>query len=191
MTCCLRLLMTITAVLVLICSQTSCSNNSDIVPPNDKLCRAGAGLGARVSGTPAPIDICVSDDDVSTTLEPSPENRYRLRSTFSADSLTFEIEISFTIHFNLPQPLNISSDSVLAMADLDGAWFFYREAVGGSYSYVSKTTTGSFVLTFADETVAVGTLEGLTIDLEDETTGAPAGTRTISEGFFNVLAPVP
>ena len=80
---------------------------------------------------------------------------------------------------------------MVAFADPDGAWFCYREAVQGNYNYVSKTTTGSFVLAFSDETVAVGTLEGLAIDLVDETTGAPAGTRTISEGFFNVLAPVP
>jgi hypothetical protein len=150
----------------------------------DKLCARGAGLAARISGTPQPIDFCVANEQTSTTYTDA-ENRYRLTATAASDSLLVTIAVSFQIQPGQPTDLGISSDSALAFSDPDGAYFFYREIKPGTYDYSASSVTGTFRLTVTDTHVATGTFSHLAIELED-TTGAPAGERVIQEGFFAV-----
>jgi hypothetical protein len=151
----------------------------------DKLCRGESGVGARISGTPSPVDICVPDDQTSTSYGQSEPGRYDLFSSFTTDGVTFEIEMSFLARSNLPAVLSATEDQGVALANPDLVWFFYTESKPNEYEYTSKTVIGSVTLTFSDETVAAGTFDGLAIELQQG--GNDAGSRVISEGFFSVV----
>ena len=157
--------------------------SEDTVEPVDKLCRTGAGLGARISGTPNPVDMCVPNDQATTLFGDVVPDRYELHATFTVDSITIEIDVSFQSRSDLPRVLVLTTDSNLPGPD--DVWFFYRETKPGVYDYTSASVAGGFTLTFSDPTVAVATFSSLQIDLEDAG-GTPTGTRVISEGFISV-----
>ncbi|MDH3216070.1 MAG: hypothetical protein OEN01_07235 [Candidatus Krumholzibacteria bacterium] len=162
-----------------------CGDDRSQVDP-DKLCRSGAGVGARIRGTPEPLDMCVSNNQTQTSFAPAPTYRYDVAATTVSDSVEITIGISFQVHAMQPQQLNITSDISEAFSDPDGAWFFYREVKTGMYDYATTNVTGVFTLAISDQNVAAGTFTELRIDLEDVSDGTPAGSRIISEGFFNV-----
>jgi hypothetical protein len=162
-----------------------CSDEGAITDP-DKLCARGAGVAARIAGTPQPVDVCVPNDQTSTTYAAPPANRYDLAATTTEGGVQFSIDISFQVHRNQPQELNITSEAPRAFSDPDGAWFFYREVQPGVYDYSASSVTGVFTLTISDESVAVGTFTDVQIELEDTADGTPVGSRLISEGFFSV-----
>jgi hypothetical protein len=80
-----------------------CSDESALTDPN-KLCARGAGLAARISGTPDPIDFCVANDQALATYT-SAENRYRVTAIAMSDSIEVTIAVSFQIQPG--QPLNL------------------------------------------------------------------------------------
>lgn len=172
------------AVLLALLFLAACGTE-DVPTDPSKLCAQGAGLAARILGAPQPMDFCVANDQTSTTFT-SADNRYRLSATSASDSLTVTIAVSFQVPPGQPRNLNISSDSTSAFADPLGAYFFYREVKTGAYDYSASSVTGTFRLTVTDNRVATGTFSGLAIELEDTSAGAPAGARTIDEGFFAV-----
>jgi hypothetical protein len=161
----------------------ACSGDDAVTDPN-KLCARGAGLAARISGTPEPIDFCVANDQTVATYTGS-ENRYRVTATFLSDSLEVTISVSFQIQPGQPRDLNISSDSTIAFTDPGGAYFYYREVKPGAYDHEVSSVTGTFRLTVTDTHVATGTFTDLALELEDSS-GTPAGQRVIKEGFFAV-----
>ena len=169
------------AVLVL---TVGCSG-SDPTDAGEKLCREGAGVAAQISGTPDPIEMCVPNDQTTTTYEAREPTRYEISATFQTDSLTILLEVSFLTHTSLPQSLFVSGTPAALCVDPANACIYYREVKTDTYDFASTTVTGLFTLTFADENIAVATFHDLLIDLEDPS-GTPAGTRLISEGFVNV-----
>jgi hypothetical protein len=169
------------ALLCLIGLTAGCSE--DPVEPVDKLCRTGAGLGARILGTPDPVDMCVPNDQTTTLFGDVVPGRYELSAVFTVDSITIEINVTFQSRTDLPKVLVFTIDPNLPGPD--DVWFFYRETKPGVYDYTSASVAGGFTLTFSDPTVAVATFNSLQIDLEDAG-GTPTGTRVISEGFLSV-----
>ena len=152
--------------------------------PVDKLCDGASGFGARISGTTTPVDMCVPDDQVTTTLSQA-EDRYWVESVFMTDSVDVEIDISFSVHSNLPLQLNMHSDTTTALADPNGVLFRYLESEPGGRAFTPTRVIGVFRLTFSDAKVAVATFKDVVIDVE-ESPGGAAGSRTISEGFVAV-----
>jgi hypothetical protein len=158
-----------------------CGDDGGTADPG-KLCRTGAGFGARIAGMPRPVDMCVANDRATALLDNGSPARFDLVAVFTtADSITIEINISFFSHTDLPQSLIITNDPNLP--GVDDVWFFYRETLPGTYDYSSLSISGSFTLTFADPTVVVATFSSLQISLEDAG-GTPVGARMISEGFL-------
>ncbi|MFQ5510881.1 MAG: hypothetical protein ACE5EO_03430 [Candidatus Krumholzibacteriia bacterium] len=168
--------------LILLAGVLSCAGCGDeeLIDP-DKLCRNGAAFGARISGTPSPVDMCVADGETTSLLGGA--GRYDVTASFAADSVTVAINVSFLTHAVFPRTLIITDDPILPGPD--DVWIVYRETRPGVYDYSSLSISGVFTLTFSDATVAVATFNSLRIDLEDAG-GAPAGTRMISEGFLAV-----
>jgi hypothetical protein len=162
-----------------------CSDEEALTDPN-KLCARGAGIAARISGTPHPIEMCVDNDETSAVYTLPPDDRYALRATSVSDSIEVTIEIGFRVYPDQPRNLTITTNATQAFVDPNGAWFFYRETKPGAYDYSASSVSGVFTLTFTDRTVAVGTFSDLKIELEETSGGAPAGSRVISEGFFAV-----
>lgn len=158
-----------------------CSDDSNPTGPDDKLCQGGSGVGARISGTPAPVEFCVGNDQTSTSLGVTGADRYEIAAVFSQDSLTIEIDISFLIHSNLPQIFPVTADRSLAAADPDVVWFFYTEQKLGDAALTSSSVNGFVTLTFSDETVAVGTFQDLIIEVN-----GGVQSRTIDQGFLAV-----
>jgi hypothetical protein len=162
-----------------------CSKDAAITDPN-KLCAYGAGVGARISGAPNPVELCVPNDETTATYTDPPDDRYDLTATGVIDTIEVTIEISFRLQNNQILNLRITSDRADAFADPSVAWFSYREVKPGVYDYSTRSVSGDFRLTVSDSHVATGTFTNLTIELEETTSGIAAGTRMISEGFFSV-----
>jgi len=178
-----------TAITSAILISTGGCSSRDIVDPN-KLCRMGAGLAARITGAPQPIEICVANSETDAQFIAVPTPHYEVSGVFTtSDSTTISLVVIFAVHPNIPVELDITSDLAAAMANPDGVFFGYRETAPPAQDTVSTAVTGRFTLTFSDDSIAVATFDGLTITLEDAASpGTIVGTRTISEGFLNVSA---
>ena len=167
-----------------------CSEDDTGVNPSDRLCGGAAGLAADVTGTPKPVELCVSNDNTITFYTSPggdvPAGRYETTSVFTTDSLTIEVSTMFYQQGATSQPLNVTGNLAQAESDPAGFWFQYTETKEGAYVFTSTTVTGSATLTFNDPTVAVVTFRNLEITLEDAATQADAGTRRISDGYLNV-----
>ncbi len=164
-----------------------CGNDSDVVDPSEKLCRGNSGFAARISGTPEPIEMCVSDEQTLTTYVPGSGNlgpRYVSIAAFLVDSLQIEIEISFFVHSATPVSLEPTSNRALAESNPGTVLFVYREAKLGDYEYEPGTVSGVFTLTLSDESLATATFSDLTIELNDAANGTAVATRVISEGYL-------
>ncbi len=172
------------ALLAVVAVLGGCSDD-EITDPN-KLCAFGAGVAARISGTPQPLDLCVPNDETTVTYADPPADRYRLTAVGVSDSVEFTIEISFRLQNNQGHNLRITSDATDAFTDPGAAWFYYREMKPGAYDYSTSSVSGDFKLTISDQNVAAGTFSNLAIELEHTTSGIAAGSRMITEGFFSV-----
>lgn len=150
----------------------------------DKLCREGAGFGARIAGSPRSLDMCVSNDVTSTRFGDTTPGRYDVAASTTADSVTIEIQVSFFAQRQLPASLVFTSNP--GLGNFDRVWLSYREFKPGAYDYASTIVTGEFTLTFSDASIAVATFRSVRILLADASTGAEAGSRVISEGFISV-----
>lgn len=164
----------------------ACEENT-VAEDTNRLCgNTSPSLAARISGTPQPVDLCVSNDEAKTTYSTAPSGRYLVSGDFVADGVVYSIRIGFFLQPNQPQTLSMTSDSLFAASNPGSAWFFYAEREAGSYEYATASVTGDFRLTIGDQNVAVGTFTNVEIQLESIPDQNSAGTRMISEGYFSV-----
>jgi hypothetical protein len=167
-----------------------CGNDdANGVNPEDKLCRGQSGFGARIAGGTESIEMCVPDQATLAYYVPiGDEARYEIRASFTTGGLTIEILVHFYVQPTYPMTLSLTANAAQADSDPGSVWFYYEETKDGDYDYVGVSVTGVFTVTFNDPSIAVASFSGLEIQLEDNSTGDPAGVRTISEGYVNVSA---
>jgi hypothetical protein len=166
-----------------------CSDDSNGVNPEDRLCGGKSGFAASIVGGATPVDMCVSDQATFADYYTDGENaHYDIRATFTSDSLTIEIQLSFFVQQTVPATLAPNTNETQAKSNPGEVWFFYRERKLNTYDYVASSVTGAFTVTYNDPSVAVATFSGLHLDLDDTSSGDPAGSRDISEGYVSVNA---
>jgi hypothetical protein len=171
------------------CLLAGCGKDSNGVNPADRLCRGQSGFAARITGTPTPVEMCVSDQlTIANYIPDAAGDKYEISASFTTDSLTVDIEISFFVQPSFPRTLTLTADQGLADADPSAAWFFYHEIKQETYEYISSFVTGTFTVTFNDASVATATFSGVEVELDDASSGDPAGARSISEGYVSVNA---
>ena len=164
-----------------------CGDGSDPIDPADKLCRGESGFAAQITGTPAPVEMCVSDENTFTTyIRSAGGDKYNSIATYEIDGLIIEIEMGFFVQDQTPTTLIGTSNRAQAESDPGSLLFIYHESKPGTYDYESVTVDGVFTVAFSDASVAVVTFGGLKIDLEDLSNNDPAGSRAISEGYLSV-----
>lgn len=168
-----------------------CSDDDNSVDPGDRLCGGSPGFAASISGTPEPVEMCVSNENTAVTYTPAgggqPAGMFETLSTFTDGDLTIQISTMFYEHAKTPQVLTVTGNRAQAEFDPDGFWVEYREIKDGDYDFTSTTVAGSATLSFNDPTVAVVTFANLDISLTDTATSSTdAGNRMISEGYINV-----
>lgn len=165
-----------------------CGDDSDGVNPEDQLCRGEAGFGARIAGGAEPVEMCVPDQATFAYYIPigGGQARYEIAANFTTGGVTIEILVHFYVQPTYPMTLTLTANAAQADSDPGSVWFYYQETKEGGYDYVGVSVTGVFTVTFNDDSIAVAYFSGLEIVLEDNSTGDPAGVRTISEGFVNV-----
>ncbi|UCH84737.1 MAG: hypothetical protein JSW50_03305 [Candidatus Latescibacterota bacterium] len=178
-------------VVIAIVLSSGCSEDDNGVNPNDRLCGGQSGLAARITGTPEPLEMCVSNQDTRVDYTPPggsvSAGLYETTSTYTSGDLTIEISTLFYAHATPPQTLNVTGNRAEAEFDPDGFWVYYREIKDGGYDVTSTTVTGTATLTYNDQTVAVVTFSNLEIMLVDTATqSTAAGERRIPEGYLNV-----
>jgi len=164
-----------------------CSDDDDGVNPEDRLCRGESGFAALIAGGAKPVEMCVSDQATVANYYTDGDNaHYDIRATFASDSLTIEIQLSFFVQQSVPATLTPNTNEIQAKSNPGEVWFFYHETKLGTYDYVASSVTGAFTVTFNDPSVAVATFSGLQLELNDTSSGDPAGSRDISEGYVSV-----
>jgi hypothetical protein len=167
---------------------SGCGNDSKGVNPEDRLCRNEHGFAARITGLAQPLDMCVSDQATIAEYVPvgTDEVKYEITAVFISGDLTIEVLVSFFAQPTNPTSLTLTANPSQANSDPGAVWFYYHETKDGVYDYIPSTATGTFLLTFNGPTVATATFSGVEIQLEDASSGNPAGTRMISEGYLSV-----
>jgi len=164
-----------------------CSDDDDGVNPEDRLCRGESGFAALISGGAKPVEMCVSDQATVANYYTDGDNaHYDIRATFASDSLTIEIQLSFFVQESPPTTLTPNTNESQAKSNPGEVWFFYHETKLDTYDYVASAVSGFFTVTFNDPSVAVATFSGLQLELDDTSSGDPAGSRDISEGYVSV-----
>jgi hypothetical protein len=164
-----------------------CSDDSDGVNPEDRLCRGQSGFAALISGGSKTVEMCVSDQTTVADYYTDGNNaHYDIRATFASDSLTIEIQLSFFVQQSVPTTLTPNANEAQAKSNPGEVWFFYHETKLGTYDYVASSVSGFFTVTFNDPSIAVATFSGLQLELDDTSSGDPAGSRNISEGYVSV-----
>lgn len=164
-----------------------CGNGDDTTAPGDRLCRGESGFAAQISGTPEPVEMCVSNENTITVYIPQAQgDRYSSIATYEIGGLTLEVEMGFFVQNQTPATLFGTSNRAQAETDPGSILFIYREISPGNYTYESVTCSGAFTVTFNDASVAVVTFGDVEVELEDMATNNPAGSRTMSEGYLSV-----
>ena len=177
----IRLVLTVAVLCLSACTTPSGTGAID----TNKLCRGQSGFGARIQGLIAPIDMCVPEEKTLTTLGQIDPNRYCVTASYTEDSLTIEVEMSFIMQTMLPRKMNPTSDQLIGFLDPAGVWVQYRETRPGFSTLRSDSVSGNFTLTFSDSTVVVATFDNMYIGLVD-TTGQTS-VRKFETGFLAVI----
>ncbi len=155
------------------------------------LCGGENGVGLRVEGRSQPVEVCVSDTAVDALLT-SAEHYDVTAQVILDDDSTVQLRMVFTQRPDAPVTLRLVNSITEATSDPSAVYVFYEEIPGGGIPIQSTLITGgTFRLSFNDDTVAVGTLENIQLDMNDVQTGNPAGERQIVEGFFSVTVAPP
>jgi hypothetical protein len=175
----------VVALCLLGCSKT------DPVSNKNALCPGESGVGLRVEGRAAPLDVCVPDADVDALLTSS--QHYDLTAQFTLDDQSaVQLRMVFTHRSDAPVSLRLVNTITEATSDPSTAYVFYEEVpAGGTPIQSSLITAGTFRVTFNDNKVAAGTMDNVTMDMTNVQTGDPAGQRKIVEGFFSVSVSPP
>lgn len=180
-----RLASLVSALLLLACS------DDNPVGDDDPLCGGESGVGIRVEGRSEPVDVCVSDGAVDALL--TSEERYDVTAqVLLDDDSVVQLHMVFTQRPDAPVTLRMVNTITEATSDPGAVYVFYEEVPdAGTPIHSTLITGGKFRLTFNDDTVAVGTMEDITLDMSNVQTGDPAGERHIVEGFFSVSVTPP
>jgi hypothetical protein len=164
-----------------------CSDDSGTVNAKDRLCGGQSGFAARITGMSPAVDMCVSDQATIADFVADPGgDKYHITAIFTSDSLTVEVQFSFFVQPSFPTSLTLTTNQAQADSDPGSAWIFYRETKLDTYDYVASSASGSLTVTFNDPSVVVATFSGMGLELDDSSSGDPAGSRTVSEGYVSV-----
>jgi hypothetical protein len=167
----------------------TCSDNNP-TDPNDRLCGGEAGLGVRVEGRSQPLALCLDDGDVSVLL--TSLNRYDIAAQVDTPRGSYQIRMVFALRSDFPVALVPAASLGEATADPGKVWLYYEEIPNGGDAIESiEVTGGSFRLTFSDEHVLAGLIEGISLTMHDVSTGDVAGTRQLADGFFSLSVKSP
>ena len=167
---------------------SGCEDDPEGVPAETRLCRNDQGFAARITGLDEPLDMCVSDQATIAEYIPlgTDAAKYEITAVFPSGDLTIEVLLSFYAQPTYPIALTLTANPAQADSDPGAVWFYYHETKTGAYDYVPSVVTGTFMLTFNGPTVATATFSAVEVQLEDATSGDPAGIRTITEGYVSV-----
>jgi hypothetical protein len=168
---------------------TACSEQSPVDGKASGPCPGESGFGARLAGQAEArdqVDICVHDDSVLTVFNSF--GRYDVTARMTGDDGTiYEFQMMFP-HRSSARALHLTGNLAEALADPDGAWFYYRDTPDGDSGVESvAVTAGTFHLGYSDTKVVAGMFSHVELELETVNSDRGAGTRTIVEGFFSIL----
>ena len=172
-----------------VAAAVSCSDDSNPVDPNGRLCGGETGLGVLIEGRAEPFEFCVDDDNVGAVL--TAENRYDVGAQVSNDAGDFVVRMVFAVR-QFPANLRIVDTLAEATTDIDAVWLYYEEVPPGGDPIESFAANGgTFALGFVDEEVASGTFKNVTFSMRDFATGDPVGERQFADGIFSISIKVP
>ena len=162
-----------------------CGRQEEAVDPARNLCRGDAGVGMRVFGRAEPVDICVTNDRVSVAF--TDQSHYDVAATVDVGGTVFKIQMVFAHHEELPATLHLTGNPAELGTDPFAAWLYYQEIPeSGDPVESAAITSGNIKLGFSDGTVTAGTISGVVLEIQNQISEEPAGTRAISEGFFSL-----
>jgi len=171
------------AALAFFAAVAGCSDD----PPTeaDALCGGDFGVGLRVEGNAQPLEVCVSDADVSALL--TSLSRYDVAAQMETDDGIYQLRMVFAQHSDFPLSLRIVNSISEATADPGAAWVYYEEIPGSGQPIGSTAVTGgTFRLSYSDDKIAVGFFDNVDLSMEEVLTGDPAGKRRIVRGEFSI-----
>ena len=170
--------------LVAVCV-AACGNN----PSNevaDGPCPGESGFGARIEGSEGPIDVCVTDDSVTTVFTERGWYDVTARMTES-EGTVYEFYLLFP-HHATARKLNLTGNLAEAIGDANGAWFHFVEIPpGGPALESTAVTAGTFRLGYSDTEVVAGSFEDIVLEMSVSGLDSVAGARRLPLGFLSVL----
>lgn len=176
------------APLVLAAALAACSKDS----PDEAhaLCDGDFGVGMRVEGRAAPLEVCVSDADVSALL--TALSRYDVSAQMQTDDGIFQVRMVFAQRSDFPVSLRIV-DSIAEVSSDPGTAFVYYEEIpeGGKPIESAAVSGGTFRLSFSDDKIAAGFFENVDMSMKEVLTGDPAGSRRLVRGEFSISVEAP
>jgi hypothetical protein len=171
------------AALALLAAVAGCSDD----PPagGDALCGGDFGVGLRVEGNAQPLEVCVSDADVSALL--TSLARYDVAAQMTTDDGVYQLRMVFAQHADFPLSLRVVNTIAEAISDAGAVWVYYEEIPQGAQPIESAAVTGgTFRLSYSDDKIAVGYFDNVDLTMEEVLTGDPAGKRRIVRGEFSI-----
>jgi len=176
------------AALVLLAGLAACEE--DPVDEGGALCGGDIGVGMRVEGRADPLEVCVSDADVSALVTAG--ERYDIAANMHTDDGVFQVRMVFQKRDDFPVTLRIVDTLSEAISDPGAVWLHYEEAPVGSEPIASAASEGGrFRLSSSNLQAASGFFENVTMTMEEIIGGAAAGERLIVRGEFSVSAENP
>jgi len=171
------------AALAFLAAVAGCSDD----PPTeaDALCGGDFGVGLRVEGPAQPLEVCVSDADVSALL--TSLSRYDVAAQMQTDDGIYQLRMVFAQHSDFPLSLRVVNSIAEATSDPGAVWVYYEEIPQGGQPIESTAVTGgTFRLSYSDDKIAVGYFDNVDLAMEEVLTGDPAGKRRIVRGEFSI-----
>lgn len=152
----------------------------------DGPCPGESGFGARIEGSEGPVDVCVTDDSVTTVFTERGWYDVTARVTESEGTI-YEFSLLFP-HHNTARKLNLTGDLAEATGDANGVWFHLAEIPPtGQALESSAITAGTFRLGYSDTEVVAGWFEDVVLEMSVSGLDSVVDTRRVPEGFLSVL----
>jgi len=169
----------------------ACGTKEGPVDAGKRLCGGAADVSLRVQGAGEPVDLCAGSDSVSASLTSG--GRYEVTVRFASEGTRYELQMVMRQRNDWPVSLTVTDSLSEVSTNPDAVWVYYREAPGtGPLLESYAASGGKFTLAFSDDTVAAGTMSGVSLRLREPGTSTDAGARLIEEGFFTfAVAPDP
>ena len=175
-----------TGLLLVLVLWMACGRNDVPNGVADGPCPGESGFGARVDGADGPVDVCVPDDSVLTVF--TGDGWYDVEASMTGSDGTLRRFSMMFPHHATSRKLNLTGDPNEARSDANGVWFHYSETPPeGPAVESSAVTAGTFRLGYSDTEVVAGMFEDVVLRMEVSGEGTPAGTQSVSEGFFSIM----